>query len=49
MTTNNGYTNGNNNFIKEDPWRIFRIMAGLVYAPHALTPEERPLVQAAAR
>ena len=27
MTTGNGPTNGNNNFITEDPWRIFRIMA----------------------
>src|SRR5262245_18692249 len=28
MNTENGATNGfNNNFIKEDPWRIFRIMA----------------------
>jgi hypothetical protein len=24
----NGCSNGNNSFIKEDPWRIFRIMAG---------------------
>jgi hypothetical protein len=24
----NGCSNGNNNFIKEDPWRNFRIMAG---------------------
>jgi uncharacterized protein (TIGR00730 family) len=26
----NGCSNGNNNFIKEDPWRIFRIMAEFV-------------------
>ena len=26
----NGNSNGNNNFIKEDPWRIFRIMAEFV-------------------
>src|SRR5438445_4919063 len=34
MTTDNGYStsngNGNNNFVKEDPWRIFRIMAEFV-------------------
>jgi len=27
---NNGTGNGNNNFIREDPWRIFRIMAEFV-------------------
>jgi uncharacterized protein (TIGR00730 family) len=26
----NGFSNGNNNFVKEDPWRIFRIMAEFV-------------------
>ena len=26
----NGFDNGNNHFIKEDPWRIFRIMAEFV-------------------
>jgi len=32
MPDENGFTNGNgnNNFIKEDPWRIFRIMAEFV-------------------
>ena len=26
MTTGNGPANGNSNSIREDPWRIFRIM-----------------------
>jgi uncharacterized protein (TIGR00730 family) len=26
----NGFSNGNNHFIREDPWRIFRIMAEFV-------------------
>jgi uncharacterized protein (TIGR00730 family) len=26
----NGFSNGNNHFVKEDPWRIFRIMAEFV-------------------
>ena len=30
MTAGNGFPNGNNNFIKEDPWRIFRIMSEFV-------------------
>ena len=30
MTTGDGFQNGDNNFIKEDPWRIFRIMAEFV-------------------
>jgi uncharacterized protein (TIGR00730 family) len=30
MITGNGCSNGNNHFIKEDPWRIFRIMAEFV-------------------
>jgi uncharacterized protein (TIGR00730 family) len=30
MTTGNGFSNGTNSFIKEDPWRIFRIMAEFV-------------------
>ncbi len=30
MTTDNGPTDSSNNFIREDPWRIFRIMAEFV-------------------
>ena len=30
MSAGNGFSNGNPNFIQEDPWRIFRIMAEFV-------------------
>jgi uncharacterized protein (TIGR00730 family) len=30
MTNGNGFSNSNNNFVREDPWRIFRIMAEFV-------------------
>ena len=30
MNNGNGFSSGNNNFVREDPWRIFRIMAEFV-------------------